>query len=161
MSDTPHPVLKSLRLSDEGATRAFAGRLAQVVRRDDVLLLEGPLGAGKTALARSLVRALTRADEEVPSPTFTLVQTYEAEPDMAVWHFDLYRITDSHDILELGWDEALDAGLVIVEWPDRLGPLRPETALEVTLAPDPADPGARSVTLRGPAMYWGERIDDL
>jgi tRNA threonylcarbamoyladenosine biosynthesis protein TsaE len=122
-----------LPLPDEAATVALAGRLAAVAQPGDALLLTGPLGAGKTAFARAFIRAL--ADDpalEVPSPTFTLVQSYET-PVAAVHHYDLWRLADHHALEELGWDEA-QAGIVLVEWPDRLGPLTPAQALRLTIS---------------------------
>ncbi len=119
-------------------TAALGRRLAAGLRAGDALLLEGPLGAGKSALARAILRALLDdADLVVPSPTFTLVQTYDA-PGFAVAHFDLWRLDGPEALTELGWDEARD-GVVIVEWPDRLGDLRPEDAQVVTLEYGPGE----------------------
>ncbi len=104
----------------EEETIGLAGTVAKTLRSGDVLLLEGDLGAGKSVFARALIRALSGEPElEVPSPTFTLVQTYDTRAG-AVWHFDLYRIKDSNEIWELGWEDALDGGIVLVEWPSRL-----------------------------------------
>jgi tRNA threonylcarbamoyladenosine biosynthesis protein TsaE len=119
-------------------TAALGRRIAAGLRAGDALLLEGPLGAGKSALARAILRALL--DDPalvVPSPTFTLVQTYDA-PGFAVAHFDLWRLDGPAALTELGWDEARD-GVVIVEWPDRLGDLRPADARVVRLAYGPGD----------------------
>ena len=119
-------------------TVALGRRLAAGLRAGDALLLEGPLGAGKSALARAILRALLRDPAlVVPSPTFTLVQTYDA-PDFAVAHFDLWRLDGPGALTELGWDEARD-GVVIVEWPDRLGDQRPETAQVIALDYGPGD----------------------
>ena len=119
-------------------TAALGRRLAAGLRAGDALLLEGPLGAGKSALARAILRALLDdTDLVVPSPTFTLVQTYDA-PGFAVAHFDLWRLDGPEALTELGWDEARD-GVVIVEWPDRLGDLRPEDAQVVTLEYGPGE----------------------
>ena len=109
--------------------RAIARRL----RRGDAVCLSGPLGAGKTTLARALIRTLTTPDEEAPSPTFTLVQTY-AGRDFALAHFDLYRLRGPEDVVELGLDEALDDGAAIIEWPERLGLDAPADRLDVALA---------------------------
>ena len=118
-------------LADALATAVLGGRLARGLRRGDTVLLEGPLGAGKSALARAMLRAL--ADEaglEVPSPTFTLVQDYDT-PLGWVQHFDLWRLDGPAAMAELGWGEG---DLALVEWPDRLGALRPADALEVALS---------------------------
>ena len=134
-----------LTLPDVAATEALATRIARVLRPGDAVLLAGPLGAGKSALARALLRSLL-ADPalEVPSPSYTLVQAYDA-PWGTVWHFDLWRLDDPRALTELGWDGAQDDA-VIVEWPDRL-PAPPPGALHVTLAL--ADGDARIATLPG------------
>ncbi len=120
-------------LPDLAATSALAHKLAIGLRPGDAVLLHGPLGAGKTTLARAMLRALC-ADPalEVPSPSYTLVQSYEA-PGFTIHHFDLWRLDGSNGVIELGWDEARQ-GVVLVEWPDRLGPLIPPGALHVTLS---------------------------
>ena len=142
----------SIRLTSTADTDAFARRLASRVGPGCVLLLEGPVGAGKTALARALIGALRlRASlppEHVPSPTFTLVQTYDTGP-FETWHADLYRLTDPSEVLELGLDEAFRDALCLIEWPDRLGRDRPAGALTLTLAPQPDE--SRLATLTGPA----------
>jgi tRNA threonylcarbamoyladenosine biosynthesis protein TsaE len=143
-----------LVLPDLAATEALATAIAARVRRGDAILLEGPLGAGKTALFRAFLRAITGNPAlEVPSPSFTLVQSYET-PLGQVHHFDLWRIGGPDALVELGWDEA-GADIVLVEWPDRLGPLRPAEAL--TIALEPAGGDVRRATLSG----WPERIGDI
>jgi tRNA threonylcarbamoyladenosine biosynthesis protein TsaE len=138
-------------LPDLAATEALAARLAAIARAGDCILLEGPLGAGKTAFARAFLRVA--ADDpamEVPSPSFTLVQIYDTKIG-PVFHYDLWRLDGSASLTELDWDDALD-GVVLVEWPDRLGPLRPDDALTITL--QLKDGEAREATLVG----WGGRI---
>jgi tRNA threonylcarbamoyladenosine biosynthesis protein TsaE len=105
-------------LADERATARLGARLAAAARAGDVIALSGPLGVGKTALARGFIAALGH-DGEVPSPTFAIVQPYDSL-DPAVWHVDLYRIEDSAEIAELGLDAAAD-GVMLVEWPERAG----------------------------------------
>lgn len=143
-----------LTLTDLPATIRLAGRVAALARRGDAILLEGPLGAGKTEFARAFLRAAT-GDQglEVPSPTFTLVQEY-ATPLGAVHHFDLWRLAGAEALDELGWDEARD-DIVLVEWPDRLGSLRPADALSVALEPRPD--AVRIAVLSG----WPDRIGCL
>ena len=118
-------------LPDEAATKALGAALAGVLAAGDVLRLEGPLGAGKSTLARALIEAVTGA-KEAPSPTFTLVETYEG-PDFALWHFDLYRLEKPEDAWELGLEEALDGAAALVEWPERAEGLLPAGALTVRL----------------------------
>lgn len=142
-----------ITLDNLAATEALAARLAALARPGDALLLEGPLGAGKSALARAFLRAAA-ADPalEVPSPTFTLVQSYDLPGGTAAHHFDLYRLAGPDGLLELGWDEAR-AGIVLVEWPERLGRLAPPGALRVALAPGPAEESRRA-RLSG----WEDRL---
>ncbi len=140
----------------EDALGHLAGKLAPRLQAGDFLALRGDLGAGKTAFARFLIRALVqRDDEEVPSPTFALVQPYES-PRFPIHHFDFYRLTSPSEAAELGLDEALDAGLAIAEWPERLGERVPADRLEIAL--DEADrPDRRHVTLEGYGS-WGPRL---
>lgn len=122
----------SLSLPDEAATERLGGALAQRLRPRDVVALQGGLGVGKTTLARAILRAASGdPDLIVPSPTFTLVEVYDT-PRGAYWHFDLYRLDDPEQVYELGWEEARAEGIVLVEWPERLGRLLPQH-LSVTL----------------------------
>ncbi len=122
---------------DERATVAHARTLARALMPGDVLALEGDLGAGKTTFARALIAAFAaeagQPPPEVPSPTFTLVQTYDF-PRATIWHFDLYRIERPDDALELGLEEALAEGIAVIEWPERLGPLLPARRIELSIA---------------------------
>lgn len=147
-------MLASLHLPDLAATQALAARIAAHLRPGDAVLLQGPLGAGKSALARALLRALLHDPAlDVPSPSYTLVQTYDA-PFGAVHHFDLWRLDGPAAVVELGWDDARE-GVVIVEWPDRLGTLCPDDALTVELSHAEGD--ARQAALAG----WPGRLDAL
>lgn len=121
-----------LPLANEAETAALGDRLGGIVRAGDVIALSGDLGAGKSTLARALIQALAGAATDVPSPTFTLVQTYDT-PGLAVWHFDLYRLEDPGEARELGLEEAVD-GLALIEWPERLGRDLPRARLEVRLS---------------------------
>ncbi len=139
-------------LADLSATEALAQRLASLIRPGDSLLLEGPLGAGKTTLARAFMRAAARDPAlEVPSPSFTLVQAYDTAIG-PVFHYDLWRLDGPASLAELDWDAARD-GIVLVEWPDRLGSLRPDDALTIALGLRDGD--LRHATLTG----WPDRID--
>jgi tRNA threonylcarbamoyladenosine biosynthesis protein TsaE len=117
------PEAARLPLPDEAATDALAHRLAGCLSSGDTVLLSGALGAGKTHLARALIRArLGSPNEPVPSPSFTLVQTYGAPDGTEIWHADLYRLGDPGEVAELGLDEALGQAICLIEWPDRLAP---------------------------------------
>jgi len=151
----PHPVRRSLTLTlaDEAATGRLAAALAPLLRPGDVVALTGDLGAGKTVLARALIRTLTGdPDEEVPSPTFTLVQSYDSAAG-TVWHFDLYRLSGADEMVELGWDESAAEGIALVEWPDRLGALLPAERLDIAL--EAAADEARRATLTGHGAWAG------
>ena len=139
----------TLHLDILAAAERLAARLASVLRPGDALLLEGPLGAGKSALARAVLRRLSGDPAlEVPSPSFTLVQSYDLPDGSAAHHYDLYRLSGPADLMELGWDEARE-GIVLVEWPDRLGVLRPGDAIRLSLTPGEGEE-ERVVTLSGP-----------
>jgi tRNA threonylcarbamoyladenosine biosynthesis protein TsaE len=125
----------SMPLPTEAATEQLGATLAQRLKPGDIVGLKGDLGAGKTTLARAIVRAAANdPDLIVPSPTFTLVEVYDT-PKGSFWHFDLYRLETPEQIYELGWEEALAEGVVLMEWPERLGPLLPKH-LSVTLELD-------------------------
>ena len=152
----------TLELPDAAATEALGRALAPRLAAGDLLLLEGDLGAGKTTLARTLIHALPGPpgsdSEAVPSPTFTLVQLYERDAG-TVWHFDLYRLRDPEEVWELGWEEALAGGIVLLEWPARLGRLLPAAALSITLGAAAGGAGRRA-TFAGPPP-WPQRLGDL
>lgn len=148
-----------LDLSDADATTRLGAAIAPRLAPGEAVLLYGSLGMGKSTLARGLIRALTRPDEDVPSPTFTLVQFYESTPPVA--HFDLYRLTRPEEASEIGLDEALDEGCAILEWPERLGDdpsvwLGPDR-LTVTLA----DNGEGRVASLSGAGVWEDKLRDL
>jgi tRNA threonylcarbamoyladenosine biosynthesis protein TsaE len=147
-----HRVL-SLNLPDEAASAALGARLGRTARPGDVVALEGDLGAGKTTLARGLIRDLLGQDTDVPSPTFTLVQTYAA-PGLTIWHYDCYRLNDPSEARELGLEEAVD-GLALIEWPERLGRHLPSARLEVRLSFAGEGRIARLVDLAD----WSARLD--
>jgi tRNA threonylcarbamoyladenosine biosynthesis protein TsaE len=133
-----------LCLPDLAATMALAGKLAAVARPGDLIALHGTLGLGKTEFARAFIRRLAGSDEEVPSPTFTLVQSYETDRG-TIWHFDLYRLTRPDEIRELGLEEALVDGITLIEWPERLGSALPARRLDVRLTPGTAPDERRAV----------------
>ncbi len=149
----PDPRPMPITLPDEAATLALAARLATLARPGDAILLEGDLGSGKTSFARGFLAALG-VSEEVPSPTFTLVQAYETAKG-PVWHLDLFRVKRPEETLELGFEEARSEAILLLEWPDRLGPLRPSDALTVTLTI--TGPTERSAAFSG-AGDWPARL---
>ena len=130
MTDEP------LSLDSPSRTEALGAAIARVLEPGDLVCLWGGLGAGKTTLARGLIRALMGPDEETPSPTFTLVQTYEG-PQFPIAHLDLYRLSGPGELRELGLDEAMLEGAAVVEWPERLGEPLPADRLDIRLSIEP------------------------
>lgn len=146
----------SAHLANEDATRAAGAALAPLLRAGDVVALHGGLGAGKTTLSRGLISALMGTPTEVPSPTYTLVQTYDT-PEFALFHFDLYRLESPDELIELGWDET-QIGLALIEWPMKAGPRLPNWRLDVHLA---AYEDGRKLTLEGQGEDWQTRLHDF
>jgi tRNA threonylcarbamoyladenosine biosynthesis protein TsaE len=124
---------RTVVLADEAATQGLGAAVARALRPGEAVCLSGPLGAGKSVLARALVRALTTPQEEVPSPTFTLVQFYDGY-GLSVAHFDLYRLASPDEAYEIGLDEALDHGAAVIEWPERLEGRLPPDRLDIEIA---------------------------
>lgn len=146
-----------LDLPTEAATVALGQRLARVARTGDAILLEGQIGAGKSCLARAFIQARLGRAEEVPSPSFTLVQVYEADGG-DIWHADLYRLGHPDEVWELGLDEAFDTAICLVEWPDRLGRHLPPDALRLRL--EPLGEGRRAVLSGGRPGLAEAALDD-
>lgn len=144
---------RTYQLTSPTQTAALAVTLGAHFRSGDCLLLSGPIGAGKSHFARSLIQSLLPAPEDVPSPTFTLVQTYDA--DVEIWHADLYRLTDPNEVDELGLTEAFDTALCLIEWPDRLGDLAPPNALSLKFDTT-TNPETRNLTISWTAPRWAE-----
>lgn len=134
-----------LFLPDDAATAALGESLAGQLQAGDTVLLEGQIGAGKSHLARALIRARLGRLEDVPSPTFTLVQTYDTE-EGEIWHVDLYRLSHPDEVLELGLEQAFGSAICLIEWPDRLGPHLPADALHLQLS---IEGSGRRAVLRG------------
>lgn len=149
-------------LPDLAATRTLARALAGCAVVGDILALRGDLGAGKTTFARFFLESLG-IDEEVPSPTFPLVQTYKATLDgnaVDIWHFDLYRIEDARDAFELGIEDAFEDAINLIEWPDKLGAYLPPERLDLNLSfLDSSDARLAEMTARG--QSWVDRLGKL
>lgn len=152
--------MRQLHLDSETATAALAAEVALFLKAGDVVTLSGDLGAGKTTFARAAIRALApdRGSFEVPSPTFTLVQPYEFTR-VPITHVDLYRITDIEEVVELGLDDALLAGAVMIEWPDRMGAALPADRLDIAFD-YVGDENARTVAMTGHGD-WAARLDRM
>ncbi len=147
----------SILTTTPGETSGVAERLGAVLGPGDCVLLVGGIGAGKTHFCRSLIQSLLRKPEDVPSPTFTLVQTYDS-PAAQIWHADLYRLSDPQEVYELGLSDAFETAICLIEWPDRLGPDTPKDALLVQLEPDTVDENTRRLTLEWTAPKWHNRL---
>ena len=155
MTSLPPP----LSLDDLEATHRLAALLAGRAEPGMAILLTGPLGAGKSALARAFVRAwLDDPQAEVPSPTFTLVQPYEGERG-TVWHCDLYRLGDPGEVEELGLTEGFSEAVVLVEWPDRLGAAVPSDRLELAL--EICHGSDRRIARLTPHGRWADRLGEI
>lgn len=148
--------MTTITLQTEADTAKLARRMAGILVPGDTLLLSGEIGAGKSAFARALIRARLGRMEDVPSPTFTLVQTYE-DPDGDIWHCDLYRLTHPDEVFELGLDEAFSSAICLIEWPDRLGADMPDSALQMTFV---AGDTAHSLEITAPPA-WENRLKAL
>lgn len=147
---------RATTLENPAATAALAAQLAGIARVGDVLALWGDLGMGKTAFARAFIAARAGETLVVPSPTFTLLQTYDL-PNGPVWHFDLYRLASPDDVWELGWEQGLSEAILLVEWPQRLGDFLPADRLDVSFAQGDG-PEQRLVRLAASGA-WETRLD--
>ncbi len=145
-------------LANEKETEALAARLAGLARPGDFIALIGDLGAGKTVFARAFIRALNREgpEEEVPSPTFTIIQSYD-RGSVTVHHVDLYRLEEPEEALELGLDEARSDGVIVMEWPERLGRYLPGDRLDVVMEFGDGET-QRRVAISGGGGDWPERL---
>ena len=141
-------------LTDEAATARLGASIARALKMGEAVCLSGPLGAGKSTLARALIRTLTARDEDVPSPTFTLVQFYDGR-GLKIAHFDLYRLTAADEAYEIGLDEALEDGAAVIEWPERLEGRLPPDRLDVEISLNGAGRQARLT----PHGSWVGRLE--
>ena len=137
-------------------TKALALRIRENLQNGDIVLLKGEIGAGKSHFARSLIQAAMDKVEDVPSPTFTLVQTYDTIVG-SIWHADLYRLSDQSEVFELGLIDAFGNDIVLIEWPDRLGYLEPQDALTIELVILEND--KREVIFSTSSCVWEARLE--
>lgn len=147
-----------LPLTDAAATQALGRALAPLLRHGDVVALRGDLGAGKTTLARSIIQTLLGHDDLVPSPTFTLVQHYNAPGNLLIAHYDWYRVKQPDEVWELGFEDDLAHAITLVEWPERAPSCLPPRALTLSWHENPV--GSRHVALSG-TSFWAARLETL
>ncbi|PCH74381.1 MAG: tRNA (adenosine(37)-N6)-threonylcarbamoyltransferase complex ATPase subunit type 1 TsaE [Rhodobacteraceae bacterium] len=143
----------TLSMKSAEQTARLAEQIGATLTPGDCLLLSGPVGAGKTHFARHLIWSLLHEPEDVPSPTFTLVQTYDTTRG-EVWHADLYRLSALDEVEELGLADAMETAICLIEWPEVLGPLTPPDALSLAFQTNKSDTEARHITVSGPATRW-------
>lgn len=141
-------------------TGDLARRIGADLAGGDCVLLDGSIGAGKSHFSRHLIRSLLETPEDIPSPTFTLIQTYDTTAG-ELWHTDLYRLSSLEDVDELGLFEAFDDAICLVEWPDRLQDLAPDHALHIKFAHDPECPDTRCLTLSWSDQKWTPRMEKI
>jgi len=160
MSVSNTSFFQCLTLKGEAETAALGRRVARLLRPGDTVTLTGPLGAGKTVFARGLIRTFLTG-EEVPSPTFTLVQTYETA-GFPIWHVDLYRLKAASEVRELGLDEALERGVLLIEWPDRMGHALPADRLDIVIeGMDEENVDEERIVKVVARGAWASRVGDL
>lgn len=146
-------------LENQSATEQLAKELAQVVGSGDILALSGDLGAGKSTFARAFIRAASGdLALDVPSPTFTLVQSYDHADGTIIHHADLYRLENEEDVYDLGLEEEQDHAVLLVEWPDRLPNDWRAGALELSFSLDETETGQRQLTISWSGADWTERL---
>ena len=159
-----------IELPDLAATQRFGELLSEHLKAGDVIALRGALGAGKSALARAIIQAVDPTEDDVPSPTFTLVQHYALADGTPLWHLDLYRIDDAQDAMALGLDDAFVGAVCLIEWPERLKKFLPKTNLSIHLyadetADEPDDATGLGSSVRfadvTAPLHWTDRITDL
>ena len=159
-----------IELPNLAATQRFGELLSEHLKAGDVIALSGALGAGKSALARAIIHAVDPTEDDVPSPTFTLVQHYALADGTPLWHLDLYRIDDAQDAMALGLDDAFVGAVCLIEWPERLKKFLPKTNLSIHLYADETadesddatglDSSFRFADVTAP-LHWADRITDL
>ena len=149
----------TFELLNESDTQSLAVSLAKLFQNGEQIAIKGDLGAGKTVFARAFIQALCGLDTEVPSPTFTLLQTYEAQDGKEIFHFDLYRIVNSEEAIELNIDDAFNNGISLIEWPERLGSLLPRDHLELILTYGTIESHRQATITAG--NNWSGRLKEI
>ncbi len=152
--------IATLTLADLAATKRLGFFLAKKLKVGDVLALQGAFGAGKSELARAIIQQLCPDETDIPSPTFTLVQAYESDDNGSLLHFDLYRLAEPNDVVELGIEDAFVEAVCLIEWPERLAGYLPDHALTIEIDYDPGTNGYREITLSGDAA-WRNRLKGI
>lgn len=148
--------MKTLKASTENETQKIAAALAPLLQTGDIVVLWGTLGVGKTAFCRHLIQHMTQTQEDVPSPTFTLLQIYDT-PAFPIYHFDLYRLDKPTDVYELGIEDAFTEAVSLIEWPDKMGRLLPRSKrLDIRID---VDGTTRILTFDSADASWQKRID--
>ena len=148
-----------IEIQTEEHTREIARKLAHISQPGDVIALYGDLGVGKSCFARAFIRALTSEDEEVPSPTFTLVQMYDTD-ETTLFHFDMYRLEKPDDCLEIGVEEAFADGICLIEWPDKIGNYLPWDALKLEIGHGQTGETSRFMQIE-PPQQWQARLKEI
>ena len=152
--------IAKLTLANMAATKRLGLFLAEQLMAGDVLALKGELGAGKSELARAIIQQMCPKETDIPSPTFTLVQTYESDSKVPLWHFDLYRLAEPDDVFELGIEEAFIEAICLIEWTERLAGCLPDRTLTIAINYDASANSGRRVTLRGKPA-WQNRLSEM
>lgn len=150
----------ALTIQGEAVTARLASQLAVQCRAGDCLLLSGEVGAGKTSFARAFIQTLCPGEQEIVSPTFTLVQTYPLKGGGQLWHFDLYRLRHEDELLETGLEEALEMGITLIEWPDMARPVLPASALDIQIEHGTTEEERRFI-FNAPGAIWEQRLQLL
>lgn len=153
------PPLK-LTMHSADDTAGLAQSIGHHLHNGDCLLLAGPIGAGKTHFARQLIQSLMTNPEDVPSPSFTLVQTYETRAG-DIWHADLYRLTAAEEIEELGLTDAFSSAICLIEWPEILGSQTPGNALTIRFCSDTVAPDTRHITFEWTDPKWSRILEQI
>ena len=149
----------NIHIKNLAEMQTLAAMLAELIEPSDVITLQGDLGMGKTEFARAMIRSLLGDDQDVPSPTFNLVHTYDT-PIGSIWHFDLYRLQHIDDVWELGLEEALQKGICLIEWPERLQGMHFHHHLNIEFKADSKSNKKRLLTLN-PDFTWKQKIESF